>query len=554
MRPVSRIGLCLIVLALSGTSVSHASTTAEPGTKLYIGQSAHLTAEIPGDWTVEGDSRYDYQGARGFLASYPLTGLTLDETCATVAASEPFSGSDTRVVATTWSGQPACRIDGSTDDGPASALVVPHPYPFESSGEQITYAALMTDADHFMAISTTLTFSSDRVTPEAYVTSVLDLLEARAYFADEVDWELARQVALVGIDGITDLSLAQGVVNDLVATLRSAGDNHSYVLSPSQSASQGEVTGFGFLVGDRRVLQVYPDGPADRAGVRAGDLIEAVDDRPFLPTLNAIDPAALIGANAQLTLRRRGVAELITVTVEQGPYSQYAVPTGRRLSGDLGYIEVPHFTTPGREADYVEAARSVVGTVDQSPTCGWLIDLRLNTGGRYPPMVGGVGPILDDGIFVGWQQRDGTQTWVTYADGQITDDGQPVADFADQADSALQRPSPPVAVLTGPLTGSSGEVAALAFVGRPETRLFGEATAGATTAISGFTLFDGTTIGLATAAMADRSGTTHLAGIEPDEHIRIDWETFGTDDDPVIQAAMTWLDRQPGCTDGTLAP
>lgn len=552
MRPVRRIVLCLIVLALSGTSVSRVSTTAEPTTRLYIGQSARLTAQIPSDWTVEASSRYDYQGAGGFVVSYPVAGQRLEEACDDFAAAALFSNDDSMIVATTWSGQAACRIDGATADGPASALVAPHPYPFELFGEQIAYAALMTDAGHFMAISATLSFSPDRVTPTAYVTSVLDLLEARAYFAGNVDWNQARQLAIMRMDGLTDLTMAQVAINDLiadlVASLRGTGDNHSYVLSPSQSASQGEATGFGFLVGDRRVLQVYADGPADRAGVRAGDLIEAVDDRPFLPTLNAIDPAALMGFSAQLTLRRFGLVEPIMVTVEQGPYSQYAAPTGRRLFGDLGYIEVPHFTTPGRDADYVTAARSTIAAIDQSPTCGWVIDLRLNTGGRYPPMVGGVGPILGDGIFVGWQRPDGTQTWEAYADGRIARDGQLVVDFADLAGDPLQRPNPPVAVLTGPLTGSSGEVAALAFVGRPETRLFGETTAGAATAISGFTLFDGTTIGLATAAMADSSGMTHMAGVEPDEQVPIDWETFGTDDDPVLLAARTWLDQQPGCT------
>ncbi len=169
-------------------------------------------------------------------------------------------------------------------------------------------------------------------------------------------------------------------------------------------------------------------------------------------------------------------------------------------------------------------------------------------------MVGGVGPILDDGIFVGWQQRDGTQTWVTYADGRITDDDQPIADYADLSGDILQRPAPPVAVLTSPMTASSGEVATLAFVGRPETRLFGETTGGYATAIAGFPLFDGTVIGLAVSAMTDRSGTTHLAGIEPDEHVAIEWEMFGTDEDPVLQAAMAWLDQQPGCIEGTPAP
>ena len=554
MRPVSWIVLCLILLGLSGTSLSQASSTTEATTKLYIGQSARLTADIPPDWTVGVGSRVDYEGADGFVVSYPVAGPTLQEACSTVATSSPRFRGDSVVVAATWSGQPACRVDGITAGGPASALVVPHPYTFELYNEQMAYAILVADADHFTAISATLSFSPDRVTPEAYVSSVLDILEARAFYADDVDWDLARRIALAGIDGITDLALTVGVVNDLVASLRGVGDNHSNVFSPTQSAAQGVGTGFGFLVGDRRVLSVYADGPADRAGVQAGDLIEAVDDRPFAPTLNAIDPAALIGFSAQFTLRRPGMAEPITVTVEQGPYSQYVAPTGHRLAGDLGYVVVPPFTTPGTNVDYVAAARSAITAVDQSPTCGWLVDLRLNTGGSYSPMVGGVGPILGDGTFVGWRWRDASQTWVTYVNGRITDDGRPVADFTDQLGNVLQRPNPPVAVLTGPLTGSAGEVTALAFVGRPGARLFGETTGGFTTGNVTYALFDGSLLALAETAMTDRTGMTYLAGIEPDERVPIDWVTFGTDDDPVIQAAMAWLDQQPGCTEGPPAP
>ena len=187
MHRVSRIVLCLILLALSGTSVSQASQTAEPNTRLYIGQSARLTADIPADWTVGPGSRVDYQGADGFVVSYPVSGQSLEAACDNFAGSALFSDEDSTVVESTWSGHTACRVDGITAGGPASALVVSHPHPFDRLEDHITYAALMTDADHFTAISATLSFSPDRVTPVAYVSSVLDLLEARAYFAGDVD-------------------------------------------------------------------------------------------------------------------------------------------------------------------------------------------------------------------------------------------------------------------------------------------------------------------------------------------------------------------------------
>lgn len=502
---------------------------------------------------MEATGKYDYHGTGGFVLSRPVAAQTLEEACGSVATAAPFAGRESVVVATTWSGQAACRVDGPTANGPASALVVPHPYPFEQFAGRMTYAALIANADNFISISGNLSFSPDRVTPEAYVTSVLDLLEARAYFADGVDWDLARQDALNAAHGMTDLRTVQDVVTGIVQRLAAAGDEHSRVFPPVQSGAPDVEMGVGFLIGERRVLLVYPGSPGDRAGVRAGDLIEAVDNRPFFPTLNVIEPSSLFGLTTQLTVRRPGVAEAITVTIEQGPYSQYVTPSGRRLPDGLGYLEVEAFSTLEMEADYVATARSIVAAVDQPPACGWIVDLRLDFGGSYPAMIAGVGPILGNGTFLGWNWPDGRQTWVAYDDGRITDDGQEVSDSPD-ADFALQRPNPPVAVLTGPLTVSSGEVSTLAFVGRSGARLFGETTGGLTTGNAGYPLFDGTTIALAVAAMTDRSGMTYPTGIAPDEHVPIDWETFGTDADPVLQAAEAWLAQQPACSAGTPTP
>ncbi len=99
----------------------------------------------------------------------------------------------------------------------------------------------------------------------------------------------------------------------------------------------------------------------------------------------------------------------ITVTVRQEAYSQYVAPSGRRLEGGLGAIEIPQFKVPGRDVDYVAAARSATALVDQSPTSGWVIDLRLNLGGSYSPMIAGVGPMLGDGTFLGWRWPDDRQ-------------------------------------------------------------------------------------------------------------------------------------------------
>ena len=67
----------------------------------------------------------------------------------------------------------------------------------------------------------------------------------------------------------------------------------------------------------------------------------------------------------------------------------------------------------------------------------------------------------------------------------------------------------------------------------------------------GYPLFDGSILVMAEVAMTDRSGTTHLEGVVPDEIIPIDWETYGTSDDATLQAAIDWLHGEATTSDGT---
>jgi C-terminal processing protease CtpA/Prc len=542
-----------VLLAIVGTLPTPTNATAS--TKLYVGHYARITAKIPGDWTVDPTGTFDYVGHGGFVASQPVPGQTLEDACVAFAASPRFDR-PASITKTTWSDQTACRIAAEIAGAAAVAVVIAHPYPFEIDGEPFAYAAVIADPRDLDAIVATLDFAPDRVTPEAYATSVLDLVEARAYRADAVDWPAVHREVLDSIDDLPTVELArEGILDIVVQNLRMAGDNHSFFLLPHETARLAEAWGYGLLVGGQQVLVVYPNGPADRAGVQVGDLLDAVDGRPFGPIATPVDPAGQIAPDPagrrdradRLTLRRPGAAAAIAVTVAPGSYSRFVSPAARRLPDGVGYLAVPGFTTPGQQTAYAAAANRAVAAVDRSPTCGWVVDLRLDTGGSYSPMVTAVGPILGNGTFVGWRSRDDRQTWVTYQDGRVTEDGREVSDYLGGQSYALQRPHPPVAVLTGRLTVSAGEVAALAFVGRPATRLFGESTAGRTTGNGGFPLFDGTELALAVAAVTDRTGATHLGGVEPDELIPTDWTTYGTEQDRVLAAALGWLNRQPAC-------
>jgi C-terminal processing protease CtpA/Prc len=105
----------------------------------------------------------------------------------------------------------------------------------------------------------------------------------------------------------------------------------------------------------------------------------------------------------------------------------------------------------------------------------------------------------------------------------------------------------PVALLTGPATVAAGELVVVAFKGREKIRTFGEPTRGLPTLSMHTPLSDGAHIYVSGAFATDRNGNTYKGLIVPDESIKINWSQFGTDQDPVMLAAMDWLKTQPEC-------
>jgi C-terminal processing protease CtpA/Prc len=212
---------------------------------------------------------------------------------------------------------------------------------------------------------------------------------------------------------------------------------------------------------------------------------------------------------------------------------------------DIGYLALPGLLV-GNVADYRKAyartAQMLIQEIDQCTTCGWVIDLRRNVGGGVWPMWVGVGPVLGEGEFAGFV-GPGETLRAIYCDGKASMEPGDVLEEIEEPYN-LKRSCPPVAVLTGPLTGSSGEFVALAFRGRPHTRSFGEPTYGVPTGNDSKQLGDGALIALTTHLGADRTGKTYDGPLFPDQPVTIDWGEVGTSDDPVLQAAIDWLSTE----------
>ena len=219
------------------------------------------------------------------------------------------------------------------------------------------------------------------------------------------------------------------------------------------------------------------------------------------------------------------------------------------LVGDIGYVSIPGFTESGAAATaFAGNIQSFVKTLDASLPCGWIIDLRYDTGGNMWPMLAGVGPLLgngDAGAFVDPDSVRSTWFYDNGAAGVRASDGTRSTAVQVANPYTPSHPMPPVALIYSTGTASAGEAVAIAFRGRPLTYTVGRSTAGLSTANIPITLSDGAVLNLTEAADVDRTGIVYGGKLVPDATVT------PTSRDPAVdaasQTAVAWLHQQVAC-------
>lgn len=199
-------------------------------------------------------------------------------------------------------------------------------------------------------------------------------------------------------------------------------------------------------------------------------------------------------------------------------------PVASRVLDGVGYLRLPGLRGTDRAAGraFGESVCEAIATHAAAASEGWIVDLRDNGGGSMWPMLTGLRPLLGDSGIGAFRDRTGRSS--PWTPDRLDACG---AHLADRR----------VAVLVGPATASSGEAVAVAFRGRPDTRFFGQPTAGLSTSNQRFPLPDGSVLMLTTAVFVDRTGAAYPAGVSPDV-------TADATQDP-LDVAAAWLKSQP---------
>jgi carboxyl-terminal processing protease len=223
-------------------------------------------------------------------------------------------------------------------------------------------------------------------------------------------------------------------------------------------------------------------------------------------------------------------------------------PSDGLLDGRIGVVVVPPHSGHNRPA-YVDSLQARIGALDGAGACGWVMDLRENTGGNMWPMLAGVGPLLgaevvgsftNSPLGVGWNYRDG-RSW----QGDSTRPAE-VGGWGSTSPRLIKNPTAPVALLVGRKTASSGEMTLLAFLGRPHVRSFGDSTAGYTSSNTTVPLRDGATLIVTSSYPRDRLGRTYPLSVGPDELVP---PTDSAESDAPLRRAVAWLRQQPACAE-----
>lgn len=326
----------------------------------------------------------------------------------------------------------------------------------------------------------------------------------------DVVWQALRIIRDEYVDpsAVDAGTLAQGAVRGIVEALGDTG--HTIYLTPEEveveaDALDGKVTGIGVLVDDRSgvplIISVIDGSPADEAGLRAGDLILAVDGERverLVPRELFTRVRGRAGTVVRLTIEREGEPAPVEVSMERERITVAAASWAFVPGSDVALVRLVQFS-----AGAAQALRDAVTEALAAGATGLVLDLRGNPGGLVDEATSTVGVFQEDGVAFRQQDRSGRVTDVPVR-------GRTVA------------PDVPLVVLVDYGSASSAEIVAAALRDSGRARLVGEQTFGTGTVLNGFDLADGSSIRLGVLRWLTPSGDTIFrVGVAPDEVVEL---------------------------------
>ena len=167
------------------------------------------------------------------------------------------------------------------------------------------------------------------------------------------------------VDSVSMDSLAEHVIPMLVKEL----DPHSVYIPAAEMQAlneplEGEFDGIGVVFNMATdtviVLNVIPQGPSDKAGVKAGDRIVEIGDSLVagrkIPQNNVVKMLrGPRGTTVRLGLERQGISDLVEVEVVRGVIPIRSIESAFRIADGVGYV----FDLRGNSGGFLDQAIAV---------------------------------------------------------------------------------------------------------------------------------------------------------------------------------------------------
>lgn len=306
------------------------------------------------------------------------------------------------------------------------------------------------------------------------------------------------------VEAVDDRKLLEDAIRGMLAGL----DPHSTYLDAEsykdlQEGTSGEFGGLGIEVGMEdgfiKVISPIDDTPAQKAGIRAGDLIIKLDDTPVkgMELNEAVNRMrGKPGTDITLTILRGGEEKPLVLKITRDVIKVNSV-RARTLEPGYGYVRISSFQA--KTGQDLRTELNKLKTENNNQLKGLILDLRNNPGGVLNAAVDVSDVFLDKGLIV-------------YTEGRIKD-----SELRFSAKPVDVFDNVPMVVLVNEGSASASEIVAGALQDHKRAVVMGQKTFGKGSVQTILPMSNQAAVKLTTARYYTPSGRSiQASGITPD--------------------------------------